>query len=273
MCIRYASHVQSIWRATEASYCSGTNSSIKDHVPTTEPYERRHHIVRHVDEYEDEYTPSDSTVPIVSDDEAKEHKEHPQESQQEIHQEIKGNVIDEASSGPVIETPLSNFNLDLDLQNEDETNTTNFTSSKQEYLYWHTKLGHLSKTRMQQLAKRGAIPKSLTKIDPPLCVACIHVKVTKKPWRTRASPVQTPKIAMSPGECVSVDQMESSTAGLIGQLRGAMLTMLRYKYATVFVDLFSDYTYVYLHTEITLEETVRAKKAFEAHADSFGVKI
>jgi hypothetical protein len=55
--------------------------------------------------------------------------------------------------------------------------------------------------------------------------------------------------------------MESSTAGLIGQLRGVILTTLRYKYATVFVDLFSDYTYIYLHTKITLEETVKAKKA------------
>jgi hypothetical protein len=71
----------------------------------------------------------------VSDDEAKEHEERPQESQQDIHQEIKDNVVDEASSGPVIKTPLRNFNLDLDLQNKDETNTTNFTSSEQEYLY------------------------------------------------------------------------------------------------------------------------------------------
>jgi hypothetical protein len=45
---------------------------------------------------------------------------------------------------------LQEFNLDLDLQEEDETGTNNFTSLEQEYIYWHTKLGHLSKTRMQQ---------------------------------------------------------------------------------------------------------------------------
>jgi hypothetical protein len=67
--------------------------------------------------------------------------------------------------------------------------------------------------------------------------------------------------------------MESSTAGFIGQLKGAILTTLRYKYATVFVDLYSDYTYVYLHTKITSEETLKAKKAFELHAESFGVKV
>jgi hypothetical protein len=39
------------------------------------------------------------------------------------------------------------------------------------------------------------------------------------------------------------------------------------------VDLFSEYTYVYLHTAITSEEAVTAKLAFEINADTFGVKI
>lgn len=70
-----------------------------------------------------------------------------------------------------------------------------------------------------------------------------------------------------------MDHLESSTAEFIGQLKGAILTTLRYKYATVFVDLYSDYTYVYLHTKITSDETVKAKKAFELHTESFGVRI
>jgi hypothetical protein len=228
-------------------------------------------VAHYVEEYEDEHTPSDMTVehvPIVSDDESEERESqvgNPQEIQEDTTEEPKGEVTSEA--------PLNEFNLELNLQDEDETGATSFTTSEQEYLYWHTKLGHLSKTRMQQLAKRGAIPKSLAKLDPPMCVACIHGKATKKPWRTKANPAKTPKVVTSPGECVAVDQMESSTAGLIGLLRGAILTKLRYRYATVFVDMFSDYTYVYLHTKITSEETVKAKKAFEAHADSFGVKI
>jgi hypothetical protein len=228
-------------------------------------------VAHYIEKYEDERTPSDMTVahaPIVSDDEPEE-----QERQVGNPQEILGDTTEEPKSEVTSEAPISEFNLELNLQDEDETGATNFTTSEQEYLYWHTKLGHLSKTRMQKLAKRGAIPKSLAKLDPPMCVACIHGKATKKPWRTKANPAKTPKIVTIPGECVAVDQMESSTAGLIGQLRGAMLTKLRYKCATVFVDMFSDYTYVYLHTKITSEETVKAKKAFEAHAESFGVKI
>jgi hypothetical protein len=56
-------------------------------------------------------------------------------------------------------------------------------------------------------------------------------------------------------------------------MRGAILTNLRYRYATVFVDLYSDYTFIYFHTAITTEETLKAKRAFEVHSDSFGVKI
>jgi hypothetical protein len=41
----------------------------------------------------------------------------------------------------------------------------------------------------------------------------------------------------------------------------------------VFVDLYSDYTFIYFHTAITTEETLKAKRAFELHSDSFGVKI
>jgi hypothetical protein len=234
-------------------------------------------VVHHIDEYEEyEPTPADTDIPLVSDDENDVNEaleEVPQEIQPEIPQETQEeSSINKDEQGSSY-ADLQGFNLDLDLHEEEETGASNFTSLEQEYIYWHTKLGHLSKTRIQQLAKRGAIPKKLAKVAPPICVACIHGKATKKPWRTKASPSKTPKVAMKPGECVAVDQMESSTAGFVGQLKGAILTTLRYKYATVFVDLFSDYTYVYLHTKITSEETVKAKKAFESHAESFGLTI
>jgi hypothetical protein len=70
-----------------------------------------------------------------------------------------------------------------------------------------------------------------------------------------------------------VDQPESSTPGFIGQLKGAILTKHRYKYARVFVDMYSDYTYLYFHSAITSEETIKVKHAFEAHAATYGVKI
>lgn len=46
---------------------------------------------------------------------------------------------------------------------------------------------------------------------------------------------------------MAVDQLESSVGGFIGQINGPVLTKSRYKYATVFVDQYSDYDYVYLN--------------------------
>ena len=43
--------------------------------------------------------------------------------------------------------------------------------------------------------------------------------------------------------------------------------------ATVFVDHFSNYSYVVLMTSPSGEETLRAKQEFEAHAASLGVRI
>jgi hypothetical protein len=84
---------------------------------------------------------------------------------------------------------------------------------------------------------------------------------------------QTPRIVNTPGECVAVDQMETTIPGFIGQVKGPILTKLRYRYATIFVDQYSDYTFTYPMVKLTSEETLRAKKAFELHSQNMGVKI
>ena len=73
-------------------------------------------------------------------------------------------------------------------------------------------------------------------------------------------------------QILSVDQLESSTAGFIAQLKGK-LTMQRYWYMTVFVDQHSQYAYVYLQWTITSAETVQAKHSFERMAEDMGVRI
>jgi hypothetical protein len=69
-----------------------------------------------------------------------------------------------------------------------------------------------------------------------------------------------------------VDQLESTTPGLIAQLKGTP-TKLRYRYVTVFVDHYSGLSFVYLQKTITSEETVEAKRAFEAYAKTLNVQI
>ena len=78
--------------------------------------------------------------------------------------------------------------------------------------------------------------------------------------------------ANAPGECVSMDQIEPRIPGFIGVLRG-FISKKRYTCATIFVDHYSGFTYVHLQTSTNMDETLKAKVAFEAYARSLGVKI
>ncbi|KAL7563769.1 hypothetical protein ACA910_020453 [Epithemia clementina (nom. ined.)] len=146
-------------------------------------------------------------------------------------------------------------------------------SNKDQLLRWHYRLGHLPFSRLIHMAKSGVLPSGLATCPQPFCSACQYGKLTRKPWQTKGGPEKSvTKQITTPGQVVSVDQLESTTAGFIAQLKGK-LTVQRYKYATVFVDQCSRYSFVYLQKRITSEETVQAKQAFERHAGLFGVKI
>ena len=135
-----------------------------------------------------------------------------------------------------------------------------------ELLRWHYCLGHLPFDHIRQLASTGQIPKRLLSCKKPFCSACQYSKMTKRPWRVKGDDKKATKMATRPRQIVSVDQLESNTAGLITQLKGK-LTQQRYKYTTVFVDQFSGYTFVYLQKHLTSEETMMAKHAFESSTD------
>ena len=140
-------------------------------------------------------------------------------------------------------------------------------------LIWHYRLNHLPFSRLQTMAQNGELPTSLKECTVPQCAACNYAKATKKPWRTKGRRFarELPTIRKA-GDCVSVDQLELSTPGLIAQLRG-FLTKERFNSATVFVDHHSGLSYVHLQRSTNAEETLTAKVAFEAWANTFGVKI
>ena len=141
-----------------------------------------------------------------------------------------------------------------------------------ELLRWHYRLGHLPFDRIRQLASQEQLPKRVLSCKKPFCAACQYGKMTKRPWRVKGDNKNNTKTATKPGQIISVDQLESNTPGLIAQLKGKLMQQ-RYKYATVFVDQFSGYTFVYLQKRITSEETMMAKHMFEHSADQRGVKI
>ena len=165
-------------------------------------------------------------------------------------------------------------NPDLIKQETDNISDAELThhSRRVELHRWHLRLGHLSHAKLDEMSKTGIIPKRLSGIQPLKCASCTYGDMTRKPWRTKATPGNL-KPASRPGEFVSVDQMMSTTPGFIAQLKSPVLTRRRYHVATIFVDHYSSLSYVYLQETQTSQDTLTAKQAFEAYARDHGVKI
>ena len=123
------------------------------------------------------------------------------------------------------------------------------------------------------MAKVGLIPKELADVDPPMCPGCAYGKAHRKQWRYKGiQNLKKIRQATYAGEVVSIDQLQSPTPGFVPIHRGKP-TNQRYIGATVFVDHFSDLTYVHLMTELTAQSTVEAKLAFERYAKNHKVII
>jgi hypothetical protein len=170
-------------------------------------------------------------------------------------------------------TPVS-FDLDatdrtdLPVIIEDEEDTVVHQNPAAEFLCWHHKLKHMSAAKMQSMAKRGLLPKKLAKCQIPTCTSCLYGKATRRPWRTKPKLGQQGgklRTASEPGQCISIDQLESSTPGLITQIKG-WLAKKRFKVATIFVDHFSGLSYIHLQKSTNADETLEAKLAFERFA-------
>ncbi len=139
-------------------------------------------------------------------------------------------------------------------------------------LHAHHRQAHMSMHKLQQMAKRGLLPKSLATCKVPICSACMYGKATRKAWRGKKTKSDKSHAPTTAGAVIGVDQLVSPTAGVIAQMAGRP-TLQRYKYATVFVDHATGYGYTYMQRTQSAEETVLAKVAFEKHAAMHGVKI
>ena len=145
---------------------------------------------------------------------------------------------------------------------------------QEEMMSYHYRLHHMQFPQMIVLAEKGVLPKRLSSLKGrcPICVACLFGQAHKRPWRSKSKqkhPIRKPS-DNAPGKRTSVDQLVSAQPGLIPQMSGS-LTNLRIMGATVFVDHFSDHTYVYLMRDLTLAETLMAKHAYERFLASLGI--
>ena len=137
---------------------------------------------------------------------------------------------------------------------------------QQELMDWHHRLYHLSFSKIFRLAEAGHLPKGLLKCKKalPLCVACQFGTAHRRPWRRRgkaSGSIRRPEHVL-PGDGVSMDQIVSAQPGLIPQMSG-FLTSKRIWGCTTFCDHVSDFVYVHLMRDFTVDETILAAKAFE----------
>jgi Reverse transcriptase (RNA-dependent DNA polymerase)/GAG-pre-integrase domain len=189
---------------------------------------------------------------------------------------LKDTYLDEGEetiNPSTVELEISNDNNIKSIINRTEPTESSTEEKNQSLLLqWHNRLGHISMRRIQRMASLGMIPTQLARCQVPLCQACIYGMMTKRAWRTKGEVSSIRKGATGPGKHVSVDQIESPTPGLIGQIKG-IPTKARYRVATIFVDGFSSLAYIHLQQTTNASETLEAKHQFENYARSFGVNI
>jgi hypothetical protein len=145
------------------------------------------------------------------------------------------------------------------------------TSTQHHLLLKHQQLGHLHMARVQQLACDGFFGpsyKATGTCDPPLCSSCLQGKQHKRATTPGTTTGSIDINHLDPGMCVSGDQLESSTPGLVPTFQGSPTTS-SYRASTLFVDHASRFLYFTPHLSTGAQEAVATKHRFELHAMSF----
>jgi hypothetical protein len=130
----------------------------------------------------------------------------------------------------------------------------------------------MSFSKIQDLARQGKLPNSLLGCPHPICKSCQYGKAHRHP--VAAADIAQPIDAgnLTPGDRVSVDQIESSTPGYVDIFKGKP-TSAKYHAASVYVDHASRYTFVKYHYSTGAREAIEGKQIFERLALTHGVKV
>ncbi len=109
----------------------------------------------------------------------------------------------------------------LPVLDEDDEYSVSAPDDQAELMRWHYRLGHASFTSLHQLARNGEIPTKLANVRPPRCTGCLFGAMTKVPWRTKAQCNDSHAVIATtkPGECVSIDHMQSTEPGFTPRQR------------------------------------------------------
>ena len=137
----------------------------------------------------------------------------------------------------------------------------------------HYSLGHIHPDRMQLMVRQGTLPQRYKRCRLSFCASCTYGKATRKPWRLHiSSNKDESNRPQRPGECISVDQLISPTPGFIAQMSDKLTTQ-RYTCATIYVDQYLGFSYIWIQRSTSVQETLKGKRAFELFTNHHGVKV
>jgi len=122
-----------------------------------------------------------------------------------------------------------------------------------ELLHYHHRYGHGPMHKLQRMTADGNLPARLATCRVPLCTSCLYGKATRKPWRDKPATARPLRTITKPGQCISADQLTSTTPGLVAQLRGKATTKW-YMVANIFVNHYSGLSFTCLQKTTSAEE-------------------
>ena len=170
----------------------------------------------------------------------------------------------------------------------DESNQ-NLTRAQKELLLWHWKLGHANLQWIQTLCReptnthrRFVLETHHSKTSScvlPKCAACMLGKQTRRRPGTNTGALVKGKETMlrrehlRPGDCVSLDQYESSIPGRLPHTYGKEKKDDQYNGGTLFIDHASSMVFIQHQVSLRTGETLQAKHKFEQLAREHGVMV
>jgi len=159
-----------------------------------------------------------------------------------------------------------------EVEQSSPTKNYNLSKSQQLLLKWHNRLSHMDFGKLQDLARQRRLQKAIANCNHPICRSCQLGKAHRRPVAsvTKAHPMESDDL--QPGDCVSVDQIESSTPGYIDTYSGKPPST-RYHAASLYVDHASCFMYLKRHYSTGGAEAVEGKQQFVQSAHSYGIKV
>ena len=186
-------------------------------------------------------------------------------------------------------------------QNVHDARNINLTKAQKNLLLDHQRLGHLRMTKVQELYRCPDPSPSPSFIDdsspshcdpclkakeagqltcdPPKCATCEVAKARARPHhskRTKPNPAVVEAVRagdLSPGDCLSVDQYQSSVRGRLPQTRGRERRSSQWCGGTLFYDHASRKIFVRHQVTLSGADTVASKNEVERDALGCGVQI